>query len=503
MRSRSRVRSLFVPLAIVGVLGAASVASAGTDTTTPEDTAAAGTEPAGTDAPAGTEAPTGTAAGGEEGGAGPGAGSGADSGIEGADLEGTEVSMISVETSGSTEGDAVVAALNEFGEANGITINYVGTGTFEDDIGTQVGAGTPPDIAAFPQPGFLGSFARTGDVLPLPDDVVANVSENWPAGWLSFGNVDGTQYGVPIKADLKPLVWYMPASFAEAGYEVPETFDDFFALTEQMIENGDTPLCIGIEDGAATGWPFTDWVEEFVLREQGIDFYNQWASHEIPFNSPEIVDTMQRVIDLWNTEGMVFAAGGSIAATAMGENGEPLVAGDCMMHKQSNFYGSFITNAGASFGTEEGQVDTFYFPANEGRPTLVGGINVAAFRDAPEVWAVMQYLGSPEFANARQIAQSEINADVGLSGFLTANLNVDQSLFNELEQGHLEILASGDPVAFDASDLMPGEVGAGTFWSEGVALVNGDIDAQTAADNIEASWPAGGASEEAPATTGG
>ena len=67
----------------------------------------------------------------------------------------------------------------------------------------------------------------------------------------------------------------------------------------------------------------------------------------------------------------------------------------------------------------------------------------------------------------------------------------------------LEILASGDPVAFDASDLMPGEVGAGTFWSEGVALVNGDITAQEAADNIEASWPAGGASEEAPATTGG
>jgi alpha-glucoside transport system substrate-binding protein len=518
MRSRSRVRSLFVPLAIVGAFGAASVASAGTDTTTPEDTVAAGTEPAGT-APAGTEPagtePAGTVPAGTEpmgteptgsapeGGAGPGVGSGADSGIEGADLEGTEVSIISVETSGSAEGDAVVAALNEFGEANGITINYVGTGTFEDDIGTQVSAGTPPDIAAFPQPGFLASFARTGDVLPLPDDVLANVSENWPAGALAFANVDGTQYGVPIKSDLKSLVWYMPASFAEAGYEVPETLDDFFALTEQMIANGDTPLCVGIEDGAATGWPFTDWVEELVLRNQGIDFYNQWTSHEIPFNSPEVVEAMQQVVDFWNTEGMVFAAGGSIAATAMGENGDPLVAGDCMMHRQANFYAAFITNAGAAFGDGEGEVNTFYFPGNEGRPTLVGGINVAAFRDAPEVWAVMQYLGSPEFANARQVAQSEINAEVGVSGFLTANLNADPSLFNELEQGQLEILQSGDPIAFDGSDLMPGEVGAGTFWSEGVALVNGDITAQEAADNIEASWPAGGASEEAPATTGG
>ena len=51
-----------------------------------------------------------------------------------------------------------------------------------------------------------------------------------------------------------------------------------------------------------------------ILRNQGIDFYNQWVAHEIPFNSPEVVDTMQQVVDLWNTEGMVYAAGGSIVA---------------------------------------------------------------------------------------------------------------------------------------------------------------------------------------------
>ena len=61
---------------------------------------------------------------------------------------------------------------------------------------------------------------------------------------------------------------------------------------------------------------------------------------------------MQQVVDFWNTEGMVYAAGGSIEATAMGENGEPLVDGDCMMHRQANFYAAFITEAGASFGEE-------------------------------------------------------------------------------------------------------------------------------------------------------
>ena len=103
---------------------------------------------------------------------------------------------------------------------------------------------------------------------------------------MAFGNVDGTQYGVPFKSDLKSLVWYVPRAFEEKGYEVPETLDEFNALIDQMIANGDTPLCVGIESGPATGWPFTDWVEELVLREQGIDFYNQWVAHEIPFNDP-------------------------------------------------------------------------------------------------------------------------------------------------------------------------------------------------------------------------
>ena len=114
--------------------------------------------------------------------------------------------------------------------------------------------------------------------------MLASVSENWDDSFLAFSNVDGTQFGVPLKNDLKSLVWYIPSVWEEKGYTIPETLTDFFALTDEMIANGDTPLCVGIESGPATGWPFTDWVEEIVLREQGIDYYNQWVAHEVPFN---------------------------------------------------------------------------------------------------------------------------------------------------------------------------------------------------------------------------
>ena len=123
----------------------------------------------------------------------------------------------------------------------------------------------------------------------------------------------------------------------------------------------------------------------------------------------------------------------------------------------------------------------------------MAGTSVAAFRDAPEVWAVMEYYGSPEYADNRQTAQlerkgGEPGGEV-ISGFLSANTNANQDNYSDLEKDFLEVLATADPAGFDASDQMPGEVGSGTFWREATELVSGETDPESAADAIEESWP--------------
>jgi len=400
-----------------------------------------------------------------------------------------QVTVFGVEDS-ANEAGAMQDALTKFGDANGIKITYVGRRDFEQQINSQVLGGNPPDIGAFPQPGKLAGFAKDGSLQALPDEVATAVAKNWDPSFLAFSKVDDKQYGVPIKNDLKSLVWYVPSVWKSKGYEVPKTLADFKTLEDKMIANGDTPLCVGIESGAATGWPFTDWVEELVLREQGIDYYNKWVAHEVPFDDKPVVDAFNEVAGpdgIWNKKGAVYASGGSIASTAFGDNGEPLTQGKCMMHRQANFFSAFFPK-GTKFGTGDGEVSTFYFPSDEGHPVLVGGINVGAFRDAPEVWKVMTYLGSPEYANDRQQAQSK-RVGGGNSGFLTGNKNADPKNWDEQEQGFLKELATANPAAFDASDQMPADVGSGSFWKEGTSFVNGDEDAKTAAANIEASWP--------------
>ena len=178
--------------------GGGTEATAGTDA--PEGTAAPeGTDaPDGTDAPEGTEAPDDTTDGTE-----------APEGTGGGDeqmFDGEEITITGPERA-EEEAGSLQAVLGAWGEEHGLEITYTGDADWEANINTQVQGGNPPDISIFPQPGKLADFARDGDVVALNDTVAAAVAENWPESWAAFGNVDGTQYGVPVKADLKSLVW--------------------------------------------------------------------------------------------------------------------------------------------------------------------------------------------------------------------------------------------------------------------------------------------------------
>jgi alpha-glucoside transport system substrate-binding protein len=120
---------------------------------------------------------------------------------------------------------------------------------------------------------------------------------------------------------------------------------------------------------------------------------------------------------------------------------------------------------------------------------LTAGTYAAAFDEEPATMAVLEYMSTPDYAQKRQAEQTRL-LDGGLSGFLSAAIGQDPAVYQPLEQGFLEILNNSELSRFDASDLMPAGVGAGTFWTSGTSAVNGDLTAQQAADDIEASWPA-------------
>ncbi|RXR25767.1 carbohydrate ABC transporter substrate-binding protein [Oerskovia turbata] len=403
------------------------------------------------------------------------------------DIDGTSVNVYTsiVDPEAQTQKDSY----KPFEDCTGVTIDYEGSREFEAQLLVRVKAGNAPDIAYLPQPGLLQTIVRdTGTIVPAPDATATNVDENWEASWKEYGTVDGVFYAAPLGANVKSYVWYSPAAFEDGGYEVPETWDDLMTLSKQYSEDNDgaLPWCAGVESGDATGWPGTDFVEDMMLRTAGPDVYDQWYKHEIPFNDPQVVTAFDTAGEVLKDPAMVNAGLGgvdSIATTPWTDAGFGLLDGTCFLHRAANFYQTQFPEG--TDVSEEGEVFAFYLPTNQTdiKPVEVGGEFVAAFNDRPEVQAFQTYLSSAEWANAKAKATPD-------GGWVSANKGLDpENLSTEFDKLSAEILADPKTVSrFDASDLMPGAVGAGTFWTGIVNWLTG-ASTQEVVDQIEASWP--------------
>ena len=437
---------------------------------------------------------TATACGGGDGGDGGDTGSsGGTSSIDCApykafgDLNGKTVSVYTSIT--APEDAPHQASYKPFEECTGVTIKYEGSKEFEAQLPVRVKGGNAPDIAYLPQPGLLKTMVETGQVKPAPAEVTANVDKNMP-DFKSYGTVDGTFYAAPLGANVKSFVWYSPSAFSDKGYQIPKTWDELLALSDKIAADnpgGDVkPWCAGIESGDATGWPATDWVEDVLLRTADAETYDKWVAHEIPFNDPAVATALAEVGKILKNDKYVNGGFGdvkTIASTSFQDGGQPILDGSCYMHRQASFYA-----ANWPEGTkvaEDGDVWAFYLPAKDAstHPVLGGGEFVAAFADRPEVKAFQTYLSSVEWANERA-------KTCGSGGCVTANKNADASLLkNPVDKLSAEQLTDKSATfRFDGSDLMPGAVGAGTFWKGMTNWITGQDDKATL-DYIENSWP--------------
>lgn len=393
------------------------------------------------------------------------------------EFAGTAVNIFGSERS-EVEVGGFTDTLKVFTEATGINAVYTGSADFEQQLRVMVAGNVPPDMAMIPQPGSIVAYGLEGAVQPVPSAIVERINAQFPVGTNAPYESGGETFALQIKTDLKSILWYNNKVFADGGYTIPDTWDGLKALSAKMIADGIKPWCIGIGSGGATGWPFTDWMEEMILRLEDEALYDQWVAGDVTFSDPRIIAVAEEILSVWNTPGMVLAVEGTIASTHFNQNATPLISGDCAMHRQAQFFASFFDSAGGTIGPD-GDIGVAYFPAaGDGRtPVLTAGNAIAAFRKAPEVWALMTWLADSEGQTTRQVkqaARAAAGSSAGAnSGYLSSNLEADRSVFNALEQSFIEILANASPARFDGSDMMKPERNR-AFWDEGTAAVNGD-----------------------------
>ena len=387
-----------------------------------------------------------------------------------------------------TDNDAIKFenSIKSFEDETGIDIQYEGSKEFEASIAIRVEGGNAPDIVDFPQPGLLNTFVKKGYVVDLNKTLDMNkVKANFIQSWLDMATMDSPDgaimAGIWGRVNGKSLVWYNKKEFDAAGYEVPTTWDELVALQDMILADGDAPWAVGIESGAATGWAATDWIEEMMLRSTSLENYDRWVAGELQFDSPEVRGAIEALAEIWFAEGMVYGGRKGIATTSFGDAPKVMFEAPpkAWLHKQGNFITSFFPDN--LVAAED--YDFFYFPGLDpayGKPVLVAGDIYAMFNDRPEVRMVMQY-----FATGASV-EGWVKAGGAISPHKDSELDWYS---NVVDRKVAEVIQNATSVRFDGSDLMPGAVGAGSFWKEMTAYVSGSKSLDEALAAIDSSWP--------------
>jgi alpha-glucoside transport system substrate-binding protein len=284
------------------------------------------------------------------------------------------------------------------------------------------------------------------------------MQQGYAQSWIDLGTTpDGQLYQIFAWSALKGPIWYNPNTYD--GPNPPATWDELQAWAEEKAASGTTPWCIGLESGAASGWPGTDWIEDIVLRQSGPEVYDQWYRGEIPWTSPEIKSAFELFGSVAADETMVN--GGPLTALTLnfGNGGDALFTDPpgCLLHHQATFITDFFVQNNPDLQPVE---DFNFFGFPDINPDFSGAIEVVGdsfsmYNDTPQARALIKYLTSPE-AQAIWVERG---------GKLAANKNVPLDVYpDELARNAGEIIASAEIVRFDASDLMPSAMNE-AFWN--------------------------------------
>ncbi|MET7698716.1 MULTISPECIES: alpha-glucoside ABC transporter substrate-binding protein [unclassified Streptomyces] len=161
------------------------------------------------------------------------------------------------------EGQAFEAALERLDDGSGRTYTYEGTRSLRETLVSQLEAGDPPDVAILNSIGELTEYARRDRLTPLAEETAERAYPPWAPTLL----VDGRRrtYWVPLKVDLKSLVW-----------------------SKRGTSDSDPKWCVGLASQATSGWPGTDWIEDILLHQAGPAIYTNWATSRLSWRDPAV-----------------------------------------------------------------------------------------------------------------------------------------------------------------------------------------------------------------------
>jgi alpha-glucoside transport system substrate-binding protein len=385
---------------------------------------------------------------------------------------GTEAAVSVLGSWTGSEQDGFLAMVHGFEIKYGIRVNYTGTRDAPAVLANDLKNGHPPDLAVVATPGVMHQYAAEGTLVPIDGALdLPTMNRQYGSSWLQLMQATGPSgtkgyYAIIVKAALKSVIWYNPGQFPARYLDLLRspslTWNQLTSVTEDLAAAGPAPWCIGMADSSNSGWPGTDWIEDIVLHQSGLQVYDKWVAGTLPWTSAPITQAWQTFGA--GTLGLVHGGTPSELATGYGTVGESMFTSPpgCYLDHEGSFITGFYAQdtVGRADATSHPQPGSGYsfipFPAlslADRNDIEVAGDLLGMFHNTASARKFIAYLTTPQ-------AQEAWTSLPG-SGAISANKDVPAATYPDpVSRDIAKVLTQAVDVRFDASDSMPATMGS-------------------------------------------
>lgn len=220
-------------------------------------------------------------------------------------------------------------------------------------LNALVASGDTPDVFIVSPGANMNDYATTGIAAPMDAYLAA---DGWKDTFTSDAVFAGGTYpdgimAIPLNI-AAACVFYNTEMFADAGAEVPKTFDEFLASCQKLQDKGYTPITIS----AGTAWCLS-MVAGYLCDRNGL-VLNDVKEHKTDWKDPKVINAGLQIQQLSKYFQPTAAGDDNDIATAAFYNGEAAIL----------IQGSWAIgqiNGSCEEGFAE-KVGVFAFPAVEG-----------------------------------------------------------------------------------------------------------------------------------------
>lgn len=114
------------------------------------------------------------------------------------------------------------------------------------------------------------------------------MTDHVSAGLEQAGAFQERQFYVPLDVGWR-AIFYNKQIFAEHNLAPPETWEEFLAICETLLTNGEVPLSLGGIDAFA----LHGWFEYLNLRMNGAQFYRDLLAGKERYDDPRVYAVME------------------------------------------------------------------------------------------------------------------------------------------------------------------------------------------------------------------